>query len=51
MADLSGVVGEVSFTLSITSKETGETRTIPMVGFVNEEQLKDLQEAETIKEF
>jgi ABC-type molybdate transport system permease subunit len=49
MADLSGVVGEVSFTLSITSKETGETRTIPMVGFVNEEQLKALQ-AETIKE-
>jgi hypothetical protein len=43
MADLSGVVGEVSFTLSITSKETGETRDIPMVGFVNEEQLKALQ--------
>ena len=50
MADLSGVVGEVSFTLSITSKETGETREIPMVGFVNEEQLKALQEAETIKD-
>lgn len=49
MADLSGVVGEVSFTMSITSKATGETRTIPMVGFVNEEQLKALQ-AETIKE-
>ena len=49
MADLNGVVGELSFTVSVTSKETGETKTMDMVGFVNEEQLKALQ-AETKEE-
>lgn len=44
MSDLNGVVGEVSFTVSVKSKETGETKTVDMVGFVNEEQLKALQE-------
>lgn len=49
MADLNGVIGEVSFTVSVTSKATGETKTVDMVGFVNEEQLKALQ-AETKEE-
>jgi hypothetical protein len=49
MADLNGSVGELSFTISITSKETGETREIPMVGFLDESQLNILQ-AETKKE-
>lgn len=47
MADLNGSAGELSFTISITSKETGETREIPMIGFLDEEQLKALQESET----
>ena len=43
MANLQGAVGEVSFTVSVTSKETGETKEFQMSGFVNEEQLKALQ--------
>lgn len=50
MADLSGVVGEVSMTLKITRKETGLTEEVKLVGFVNEEQLKQLQEAGSIKQ-
>ena len=43
MANLEGSVGELSFTISIVSKETGEIREIPMVGFLDEDQLKALQ--------
>lgn len=43
MSDLNGVVGEVSFTVSVTSKATGETKTVDMVGFVDEKILKELQ--------
>lgn len=43
MVDLSGAIGELNFTIKITSKETGEVREIPMVGFVDEEQLKAFQ--------
>ena len=43
MADLQGNVGEVTLTLQVTRKETGKVETIEMVGFVNPEQLKQLQ--------
>lgn len=50
MADLQGQVGEVSFTVQITRKETGQVEEYQMTGFVNEEQLKQLQAEGLIKE-
>ena len=49
MANLSGIIGEVSFKVSVTSKETGETKAYDMVGFVDEKQLKALQEEGLVK--
>lgn len=43
MADLSGAVGELRFTVEIKRKETGKVETVELVGFANEEQLKQLQ--------
>ena len=45
MADLAGSVGELRFTVSVTRKETGNVETCEMVGFVDEEKLKQLQDA------
>lgn len=42
MADLSGQVGELRFTLEITRKETGKVETVEMVGFLDEQKLKEL---------
>lgn len=47
MADLTGSIGELSFTVSITRKETGKTEEYQLVGVIDEEQLKALKNAET----
>lgn len=44
MADLSGAVGELRFTLQITRKETGKVEEVEMVGYLDEEKLKQLQQ-------
>lgn len=43
MPDLNGAVGELRMTLEVTRKETGKVEQVEMIGFVNEEQLKQLQ--------
>lgn len=43
MPDLQGAVGELSFTVQVTRKETGVVEEYQLTGFINEEQLKDLQ--------
>ena len=43
MADLQGNVGELKLTVQVTRKETGKVEEIELVGFVNPEQLKQLQ--------
>ena len=43
MAELSGQVGEVRMTVEITRKETGKVETYDLVGFLDEDQLKELQ--------
>jgi len=48
MADLQGALGELRMTLEITRKETGKVETVELVGFLDEEKLKQLQEAGTI---
>lgn len=42
MSDLSGQVGELRFTLEITRKETGKVETVEMVGFLDEQKLKEI---------
>lgn len=43
MPDLSGQMGELRFTLQIKRKETGLTDTVELVGYLDEEKLKELQ--------
>jgi hypothetical protein len=43
MAELSGQVGEVRMTVEITRKETGKVETYDLVGFLDEDKLKELQ--------
>lgn len=43
MPELSGQVGELRFTLQIVRKETGATETVELVGYLDEEKLKELQ--------
>ena len=43
MPDLSGQMGELRFTLQIKRKETGLTDTVELVGYLDEEKLKGLQ--------
>ena len=43
MVDLKGNVGELRMVLQITRKDTGKVEEVEMVGFVDEEKLKDLQ--------
>lgn len=40
---LQGQVGEVRMTMQITRKETGKVEEFELIGFVNEEQLKQLK--------
>lgn len=42
MADLQGQVGELSFTVQITRKDSGKVEEYQMVGYLDEEQLKGL---------
>lgn len=48
MADLQGAVGELSFTLQVTRAETGKVEEYQMVGFLDEDQLKQLQEEQHV---
>ena len=50
MANLSGQVGELSFTLQITRKETGQTEEVQLVGFLDEQQRDALVEAGLIQQ-
>jgi hypothetical protein len=43
MTALEGSLGEVTFTLEITRKETGKVETVDMVGFVELEKLKEIE--------
>ena len=43
MAELSGQIGEVRMTVEITRKETGKVETYDLVGFLDEDKLKELQ--------
>jgi len=44
MIELGGQVGELRFQVEITRKETGKIETYELVGFLNEEKLKELQD-------
>lgn len=48
MADLQGKTGELKFTLQVTRKETGLTEEVEMIGFIDDEKLKELQDANII---
>ncbi len=43
MAELSGQIGEVRMTVQVTRKATGETENYDLVGFLDEDQVKELQ--------
>jgi hypothetical protein len=45
MADLQGNVGELQMNIQVVRKETGKVEDYQLVGFVDEEKLKQLQEA------
>lgn len=49
MSDLQGQVGELRMTIEIKRKETGEVEKHELVGFVDEEQLKQLQAEGLVK--
>lgn len=42
MPELNGQMGELRFTLEITRKETGKVETVELVGFLDEDKLKEL---------
>jgi hypothetical protein len=43
MSNLSGQVGELRMTLQITRKETGKVEEVELIGYLDEEKLKELQ--------
>ena len=43
MNDLIGAVGEVQMTIQIKRKETGKVEEFKLTGFLDEDQLKELQ--------
>jgi len=43
MIELSGQIGEVRMQVQITRKETGAVENYELVGFLDEDQLKELQ--------
>lgn len=43
MVELSGQPGEVRFTLQITRKETGKVEEVEMVGFLDQNKLKEAE--------
>lgn len=45
MIQLQGQPGELRFTLQITRKDTGKVEEVELVGFLDEDKLKELQDA------
>lgn len=43
MSDLVGAVGELQMTVQITRKETGKVEEFKLTGFLDADQLKELQ--------
>lgn len=43
MSSLNGEVGELRFTVEVIRKETGKVETYEMVGFLDEDKLKEIQ--------
>lgn len=43
MSSLMGKVGEVAMTVQVTRKDTGKVEEFNLVGFLDEQQLKELQ--------
>ena len=43
MSNLVGAVGELQMTIQITRKETGKVEEFKLTGFVDENQLKEIQ--------
>ena len=43
MAELNGQIGELRMTVQVTRKETGKVETYDLVGFLDEDQLKEFQ--------
>lgn len=41
MPELHGQIGELRMTVEITRKETGKTDTVELVGFLDEDKLKE----------
>lgn len=46
MVDLAGTVGELRFNVEITRADTGKVEVVELVGYIDEEKLKALQEAQ-----
>jgi hypothetical protein len=44
MSDLIGAVGELTMTIQVTRKETGKVEEFKLIGFLDEEKLKELQD-------
>lgn len=43
MSNLGGQIGELRFTVQITRKETGKVEEVELIGYLDEEKLKELQ--------
>ena len=43
MSNLGGQMGELRFTVQITRKETGKVEEVELIGYLDEEKLKELQ--------
>jgi hypothetical protein len=43
MSNLSGQMGELRMTLQITRKETGKVEEVELIGYLDEEKLKELR--------
>lgn len=43
MAELNGQLGELRMTLEITRKETGKVETVELIGRLDEQQIKELE--------
>jgi len=43
MNDLKGTIGELTMTIQVTRKETGKVEEFKLIGFLDEEKLKELQ--------
>ena len=44
MIELGGQVGELRFQVEVTRKETGKVETYELVGFLDEDKLKEIQD-------